>query len=726
MELIKVKDDRRHTKRKMHDALGNDLIKILTELITNSDDSYRRLKRMSGELNNKVIYINVFRNNRIIEVIDNAEGMNHLDIINNFQRYGADKSGRAKGHKTRGLFGQGASDVLFTQEEGRVVSIKDGVAISGDFFWKGDDRVIKINDEDLKLSVLRKKYNIPKNGTVVSFKLNDKTKFQNKLEEKLSQFYMLRFIMSDFDRKIILRQFKNSSSRPEECRLVYRFHTEDEQEGLYNNNLKFRYEGKDILGELKILRIEEKESAEKQYGELQILVYDDENNIYDNSFFNLGNKFPGTSKLYGFLKLYRTADIIRDKLNSEIPEEILTDSRDGLNKKNDFYKALNNKIEPILEEQANKITKDTKKSLKSDDFKEHKKMFKEINKYINEELEEINNTGSDTGTNPPTDGFSFIRDRIKITLGKRYALKLLVNSNIMESGSVIKLINSNDGVINIKPTKIKVEQDLKGEQLLIYNVLIEGKDITKEDCYIEAICDSKKISKKVFISIIKEEIYYPKYGMEFHPDFMLAVADHKSKLHLYLDINKYPVGSKIRINSSNNKIKIDQKELILKKQDIIFDNIAKVAVYFNSNTIGFVSRVLANCNDYLAEAMVEIVESNKESSGRSGLINGWDLDIHPDMPWQKYFNTKTGRIIINAGNYINKYYFGDNIDKKKIEKDSVCQKYIAELISDEVAKYVVKQQILGGHIGAEFEETIDRHQEHKNKIAKKIYNFIVK
>src|SRR5680860_231705 len=107
-QVLIVKDNRRHTKRKMHDALGNDLIKIFTELITNSDDSYRRLSKVqtAEERNHpKPIYINIFKGKKKVEVIDNAEGMSENNIIQNFESYGADKSGRAIGHKTRGLFG---------------------------------------------------------------------------------------------------------------------------------------------------------------------------------------------------------------------------------------------------------------------------------------------------------------------------------------------------------------------------------------------------------------------------------------------------------------------------------------------------------------------------------------------------------------------------------------------------------------------------------------------
>ena len=642
-QIITVKDNKRHIKRKMHDALGNDLVKILTELITNSDDSYRRLQK-NEKLNDRAksqnpIYINVYKKQKKIEVIDNAEGMEVEDVIKNFQSYGADKSGRADGHKTRGLFGQGASDVLFTQENGTLISIKNNKIIKAEFYWDGDERKIS-TDESLPIVETRKKYNITNNGTVISFILNEKTKFQNNFSNKLSRFYMLRFVMNDKNRSIIIKYF-NDKNTPEEERLYYDFPPINSEDVLCSEKLDFKYENKNFDATLEIYKINKKIEKHQKYGDLRLLIHDNENNVYDNTFFKLGEKYPGMEHLFGFLKLNNTADIIREKLNAEIPEEILTDSRDGLNVKHEFYKILSNQIEPILEKYANKINKGEKSSLKSDDFKEHKKMFKELNKYLDEELDEINETGAITGTQPPADGIAFVRERIKVTIGKKYSLKLLVNPLIIKNGTNIIIKNEDNDYIDVSPESILVDHGNNNSTIDIYNIIVDAKKITEEDCCLTAKTEDDTIIKKIYVSVVSEEFYYPKYGMEFKPNYLSTIPNHNAKLHLYVDLSKYKIGSQITFTVSNPKISLEKKEIILSPENIIFDNLAKVELIFNSKYKDISGKIIACCNNYTTEADIEISESIKTNDGKSGLISGWRFwwDI---LCWVQHKSIKHG------------------------------------------------------------------------------------
>lgn len=726
-QVITVKDNKRHIKRKMHDALGNDLVKILTELITNSDDSYRRLQKNEINKNRATsqnpIYINIYKNNKRVEVIDNAEGMDSNDVIKNFQSYGADKSGRSEGHKTRGLFGQGASDVLFTQEDGTLLSIKNNKIIKAQFYWDGDERKIS-TDESLPLQETRKKYNIPNNGSVISFTLNEKTKFQNNFSNKLSHFYMLRFVMNDKNRSIIIKSF-NDKGIPKEERLYYEFPPINNGDSLCSEQLKFKYEKKEFDATLEIYSINKKNEKYGQYGDLRLLIHDNENNVYDNTFFKLGEKYPGMEHMFGYLKLNNTAEIIREKLNAEIPEEILTDSRDGLNTRHEFYKILSNQVEPILEKYANKLNKGEKNALKSDDFKEHKKMFKELNKYLNEELDEINETGSSMGVQPPADGFSFIRERVKITTGKKYALKLLVNPLVIESGTSIIIENEDDDYIGVSPELILVSYEKDRDDIILYNIVLDAKKITEEDCCLTAKTKDGSITKKVYISVVSEEFYYPKYGMEFKPNYLSTIPDHDAKLHLYVDTNKYKIGSQIEFTINNSRIDLKNKKIILGNEHVIFENLAKIDVVFSSKHNDISGKIIACCNNYTTEADIEISDSIKSNEGKSGLISGWEFNNNPEAEWQKYLHPKTGKIIINSGNLINKYYFGEEINQNKIDNNKVFQKYLAELITDEVAKFMVKKQIDKGQLGRDYEEAIEEHQRRKNNLANIIYKYIV-
>jgi len=330
-----VEDNKRHTRRKMIDALDNDLVKILTELITNSDDSYRRLCKDAGknlyEDNPAPINIIVDSFNREVTVIDNAEGMSKEGIINNFQSYGADTSGRAKGHETRGIFGQGASDVLFTQNNSKLLTIKNEKFHEA-LFGYDDERYFNIEEKpSLSISKFRAKYGIKNNGTVINFRLNDKVPMPQNFLEKLRVFYMLRFIFSDPHRKISVK-FQKKDKQYQRVAISYQFPKVSEKEILCDEDINFKFEKWQVNGRLKIYQSEHKIKMQETHGDLRILVYDNENNIYDNTFFDYSDTHPGIEYLHGELRLNDTADIIREKLNDKDPEEILSDKRDGLSK----------------------------------------------------------------------------------------------------------------------------------------------------------------------------------------------------------------------------------------------------------------------------------------------------------------------------------------------------------------------------------------------------------
>ena len=75
-KTIKVNDDQRYLRRKIKSALGKDILRYIVELVTNSDDSYRRIEKSNPEKVNvpKKIYIRLSsgkrsNDNYIIDVI---------------------------------------------------------------------------------------------------------------------------------------------------------------------------------------------------------------------------------------------------------------------------------------------------------------------------------------------------------------------------------------------------------------------------------------------------------------------------------------------------------------------------------------------------------------------------------------------------------------------------------------------------------------------------------
>ena len=88
-------------------AMGNDLINALIELVTNADDSYERM----GARGLNDIRIEVDRGTRTITIQDDAEGMSRGDLESRLTTIGGSTSEFGVHSGVRGFFGRGAKDV---------------------------------------------------------------------------------------------------------------------------------------------------------------------------------------------------------------------------------------------------------------------------------------------------------------------------------------------------------------------------------------------------------------------------------------------------------------------------------------------------------------------------------------------------------------------------------------------------------------------------------------
>src|SRR5438132_8683119 len=95
-------------------AIRKDVVRALVELITNSNDSYQRMKD-AGVTTTGAIVIELERkhSNSVLRVRDNAEGMTADDLDKKVGRYGEATSGFKEGRSVRGLWGRGLKDSFF-------------------------------------------------------------------------------------------------------------------------------------------------------------------------------------------------------------------------------------------------------------------------------------------------------------------------------------------------------------------------------------------------------------------------------------------------------------------------------------------------------------------------------------------------------------------------------------------------------------------------------------
>ncbi|MBU1177143.1 MAG: helix-turn-helix domain-containing protein [Patescibacteria group bacterium] len=726
-----IKNSKRFASRRHGKAL-RDIYKIFTELITNSDESYNRLEKKGINIDYiKSIEIYIDRRTRVIRVIDYAEGMNQKDIEENFGKYGAIKSGSKKGHDGRGLYGQGLTDVLFLNPSStsNLYSIKDDELYICSFYYKEDDQIYSHNRLSKKeLKKYRQKYNIKKNGTVIEFELPSFKKinlpeFQN-LFRGLSDSYMLRFINSNPDRNITLIETENKKN-PVSKKIEYKF-----VEKLYSNDVSKILDKKLYFKpyeefkpvEIDICLYKAKFDLVQKIGENanKILVYDAnyDNSVYDLDFFGF-EKNLGANNIFGYIKLTNAREIIDEKLNEEIPEEILTDTRNGFDKSQLFYKYFSNKVKDLLypifdefknsEEDASDLSEETKKR--------HSEVFKKLNKIYSDLVGEKSGGTFDNPDSRKINELMFARENIKITVDKQYYLQLKINIDDFSQNAKVFLL-CNEKQISVTPdTIILKKEDANRDGIISKHIKIKSNTLNAVG-KITATCEESQAV--CFVSVIQSDLFYPQNGIEFYPNELSVVTNRKSKLYLFVDLEKVKTAEVINLESDNSSIILLDKKVKVPKEKISKSNNAMIPIGFIGQKSNENGNVIAISNNYQCNAKIYVHDKNRiPPQGKdAGIFRGWKFR---DMPEQiqkarAQFGEEAGFIIINRKNPINKIYFGEDPKMSDVEKSIIMQLYLAELILDEFLNLSVAEAYNNGNLG---QKTDDAHTDISGHIIMK-------
>lgn len=733
MTEIAVQIAPRFIERQFSNAVGKSLLKTLTEPITNSDDNYRKVVESGQHEGREVFPITIFidKTKRLIRITDQAQGMTAVELEDKFKEYGAAKSAAYEGYSSRGIFGQGISDVLFYHHEGKIKSIKDGEASICSFYKKSGKHFISVEKQKGLAEKLAKKWGVNNNhGTLVEFILDTTTIHDyDNLIKKLSVFYMLRLINSN-DKRVVQLIYKDTRSTKKSI-IRYQFPKGDLVE---HKEFTLQFEQYDpVKIDIELYKSSTPLQTVGDERENGLLVYDNKDAVYAQTFFGWDN-LPGADKFFGFMKLTGAREIILDKINDpKHPEAILSDTRDGFNTHHDFYKKLSLEVKdwlyPILNEERRKRTNE---GVSESTKENHQKALEELNKlYAQLTGEDTNGIIRTKKKARPVGGIEFARSNITITVGKRYGLQLLIDTRFIKSGSKISL-KSSKGKIGFSPTTIEVHNAPEGsDDILIKTIIVTGANARTADT-LEA--KSGKRSALVVVSIVSEEVVYPEKGIIFSPDYMRTTVNRESTLNLFVDLNVIRTGSKISLSSSNNSIILKHRQITVLRRMRTVSQLAKIEVSFMGKKNDESGIVEANFGDYSAQCRIDIKDRIKPSpTGPTGKFKEWDFDDGVPKQLQTTYDPIPGSptqgfILINSKHPINKYYFGDNPQKRDVEKSREAQLYLAELLLNESLGAMIQEAYQKGVIPQNYGPATDIPiyiAQKKFEIGPGIYDHIV-
>lgn len=727
----------RQIRRTFERAIGKSVPKILTELITNSDDSYRRLENVensSDKTDSSPIVIIFERSKKRILVIDRAEGLTDKEMEQCFVTYGKESTDRKQGFRTRSLFGKGLRDVLFTQHHGQVKSIKNDLFYNCQFRWKGDKGhelpVVDIKHPARVTAELRKAFNVSGNGTMVEFQLREDaiTPRPEKLVSKLNNFYMLRMINSSPHRRIVLKAVNPQGRIVKEYELNYKFPEMEivktvDDELVLDDGSTVKIQGE--------IGLADHEMAQGEVGyedrEGGLLIVDEDDTVLDLCLFGY-DEDPYARRIVGVLRVSGAGTYIRKKLNQEKPEEILSETRDGFDKNHPFFRVLRDQVRPHLDPIVEKLRKKepiSKSKLSDQAVAKQKQAFELLNKLYSEIMGKTGKVPLIRTSNliPPKDGIEFINKQVTIQTDISTPGAMLLNTNMVKAGDIIRL-SSDTPDIGIAPQEIKYDEAVtnKNPQIKIFRLStkkpgIKGKIVAEWD----------KVRKTLDVETTEREIITPLNGLEFDRDEYVVRLGALRHLKLFVDTDKVPIGSEISFNVMNSAVRIIQSKITVAKEHLVSTQVAQVAVEIKGESILRETTLSANCNEYAAGAKVSVVKKIKEPEGKGGIFKDWKFESI-GRKVQSLFDLD-GVVLINIEDPVNKRYFGEE-PYKAVDERIHCQVRLADLILDECLQKMVSDALYYGKMERRFPdnpETDIRNYvgEKKFEIGSLIHSFFV-
>ncbi len=687
MPTLELKTAGRQFRRQFGAAIRQNLIRALAELITNSDDSYRRMQRQDGPGfgHIEVIYD---RKSRRIAVVDWAEGMDAAAMERMYPNYGAATSGLYSGLSVRGYFGKGIKDVLFSMDGGVVQSIYAGQVYTAHFNWE-DDRPMIVIDEKSKEATqsMRRMLGIPQgNGTRVSFEVPTDMSLprHESLLKNLANFYMLRLINTDEERIIRLRT-RSARRKVQENRVQYRF---PEGEPVVAASFEIDYQGQNYAVDLQVERAESQLTQTGEDREGGILIYESGSTVLDLTLFGYDRE-EYAAHLFGKMELHNFRALLK------ADESVLTDTRDGLDRHHPFTRALAAEVEsrlsPAVEHERHLLLQGTPHNLSR---KQRKRLWESIDQ-INALVGSL--TGLDLDLDeaiesletPPEGGIEFIPHSLQLCRGSKTVVRLRIDTSVIPPNTPVALRSKNSR-ITAEPQSFEVPI-AHGKLVAVQNVVLSGRRVGDHG-QIEARAGS--FSAGLQVEVVPDRYPEPEGGLAFLPDVMRMANNARRKAILYVHRSVAKPGDRLHFRVNRRQVELGFEELQLTPGDFKQD-VARVELPIKGAGIGSKALVNVSANRHEAQLAVEVVSRQDHRPRGPRLLTGYRFDPVTPSRVRASYDNETGLIWIYLQNPVVERYFG-GLPLRVALGTPHCQILLAEIILEQVAWVSRRKMIESG------------------------------
>jgi len=715
----KIKAADRDTVRSIKTAMQGNVIRALVELITNSDDSYKRLEGDNKQHKGRIEILYKKDGYRgLFAVRDHATGMSRKEVERGFEKYGELTSGMKDGKGDRGYFGHGAKDALAGMLNGRFYTFKDNQFIMCKLFIEKGAVWYDYTELMHATPKIRIDHKVGGNGTVAYFEADPSKDIKvprfDTCHEELANNYLLRKIMLNSKRKVIIVNEDEGKSR----QLSYKM---PEGKEILSEKFNVSYNNETFPIHISIWRAEKAElNQDGDDREGGLLLVDEEDAVLGISLFKYENE-PLAARFFGQVTIYKFRKLLKKE------EPVLSEARDGLVPRHLFCRALipeiEKRIDKMIKEEKLRRQKEDETKIDREEARRYKNAFNILNEIAEIEAQPVIPLGEVITDEPkePPDGFCLYPSSAQITVGKRYVFQLHLNTNIVRHGSIVNVTCTNTK-IHVTPSEIRVASE-NGTGVLRKYITVEGVEPNIEGT-LRAITGNKSSRAKIYV--IPEKVLLLSEGMVFQPESLTLRPNKPRRICLLVYIKMIESGSAIKISSDNDSIHVSKQGIIVNEADAT-RHIAKYELEVWGEGVGQKAIITAECESYMALLDVYVKAKEQENGkGRKGMFSEPEFNYDPEAPQRTKYSSETGKVIIYTNFPSVRHYLGTDC---RYRKTIPAQVLVADLVAErcfyEVAKKKVESSGLTFSPAAKPIRIERDAQELSRKYGKKVHEVLV-
>jgi hypothetical protein len=507
--------------------------------------------------------------------------------LNQIIEYGKATSGIFNGMPTRGYFGIGLKDACYALGSGEIITKKNGNWNYVKFYFNDNNQAVVKGPIDHKPTTIEENIEIPedKNGTIVNVSISNNIKIPRvkNFRDELLKNVCLRDIFTDDKCEVYLNYGKS------QAKLKWKQKWEN-IETLVDKEHYISYDNKRIPIYIKIYKANQDLNWNTKLNSERGLLIRSNNAIHEITLFNRHRQMS-LRRINGIITIPYLDELLKKE------EEIITQSRDGINWIHPFGVKLQDSLSEIIEkidieEQRKIYSKSDLDDLTKKTLKSLEKIFKDIFKSELEEddLPEIRRLMLEHSSGRSLPDFGFKINKVSIYKNYPIEINLFLKKSKNAQADMQIHLNYDKNFIDVNPNLLVLSSKNLLEGYYKFVIMIKGKLVGTT--FLDA--SFRTLNSNLEINIIAlDEIEF-----DFHPKSKRIPIGTSSKVRLFINKQKITFQD-IELESDNPRVNLRKNKIEINDLFQMFDN-----YYFTDLTIE-VSELCHNNEEAIIESKVK-------------------------------------------------------------------------------------------------------------------------